>query len=556
MLSFEEWFAEQPLETRELLEAHTRGLRSALQKERDARTEAERRLRGLDEAVTKREDGKDFPAGDYAYVPDPQKPSTWKLRLTSTPGGKPDARIVGAAAAALGPGFRGQKVQIPADDLAAVKRKVRSAWRKANPDKGADEMPGGIKEAASLEEAANVAEWLESRIHAAFTNIADDLFGNGYVTREERIAMSGAIGDALDAFHQAMTDNAPALFKRGRWTVAPDAPEGAEVIESGIVPLVERAVRDDGTIPVKIIQPGWGSSGFYSPELLERDGPRVFKKGLKMFWDHPTITEEAERPERSLRDLAAELVADARWVEAGPGGPGLYADAKVFEAFGPAIDELAPHIGVSIRALGKAEPGEAEDREGRIVTEIVSAHSVDFVTTPGAGGRVLELFESARRRAATTEPEVNAVNEEEVKALQEAKDQAEEDLAAANAELQRMREASLLREAQDFVSQALEKVEMPAMTRTRLRENLAAQAPVTDGQLDQEAFSTIIDEAVKAELEYLAKVLGTGAIKGMGSAGSEDEGANLHEGYKAYYIRQGKGADEAEKLAALAVQGH
>ena len=45
----------------------------------------------------KTEDGEVFPASDYAYVPDPEKPSTWKLRLTSTPGGKPDSRIVGAA---------------------------------------------------------------------------------------------------------------------------------------------------------------------------------------------------------------------------------------------------------------------------------------------------------------------------------------------------------------------------------------------------------------------------------------------------------------------------
>jgi hypothetical protein len=98
--------------------------------------------------ATKREDGKDFPAKDYAYVPDATKPSTWKLRLTKTPGGGPDAGIVGAAIAALGKGFRGQKVSIPAADLAGVKAKVRAAWKKANPDKKAEDMPATIKEAA------------------------------------------------------------------------------------------------------------------------------------------------------------------------------------------------------------------------------------------------------------------------------------------------------------------------------------------------------------------------------------------------------------------------
>jgi hypothetical protein len=96
--------------------------------------------------ATKTEDGKAYPASDFAYVPDPAAPSTWKLRLTSTPGGDPDARIVGAALAALGPGgFRGQRVQIPSGDLAGVKSKVRSAWLKANPGKTRDDLPAVIK---------------------------------------------------------------------------------------------------------------------------------------------------------------------------------------------------------------------------------------------------------------------------------------------------------------------------------------------------------------------------------------------------------------------------
>src|SRR3990170_2881974 len=70
-----------------------------------------RGFKALGEKATRTEDGKAFPASDYAYVPDAAKPSAWKLRLTSTPGGKPDAGIVGAAIAAFSPGgFRGQRV--------------------------------------------------------------------------------------------------------------------------------------------------------------------------------------------------------------------------------------------------------------------------------------------------------------------------------------------------------------------------------------------------------------------------------------------------------------
>lgn len=94
----------------------------------------------------KTEDGKKFQAGDYAYVPDKEKPSTWKLRLTDTPGGAPDTRIVGAALAALGPtGFRGQKVQIPTSDLPSVKAKILAAWKKLHPDAKPEEIPRVLK---------------------------------------------------------------------------------------------------------------------------------------------------------------------------------------------------------------------------------------------------------------------------------------------------------------------------------------------------------------------------------------------------------------------------
>lgn len=107
----------------------------------------------------KTEDGETFPVSDYAYVPDPESPSTWKLRLTRTPGGKPDAGIVGAAAAALGSGFRGNKVSIPVADRDKVKAKVRSAWKEANPDKQEDEMPQVLQKTEGVD--MEKPKWLE-----------------------------------------------------------------------------------------------------------------------------------------------------------------------------------------------------------------------------------------------------------------------------------------------------------------------------------------------------------------------------------------------------------
>lgn len=99
----------------------------------------------------KTEGGKRFPAGDYAYVPDPDKSSSWKLRLTSEPGGEPDPRIVGMAVAALGEGFRGNRVQIPQADRAKVVARVRAAWLKANKDKGEKDLPATLKKSKEEE---------------------------------------------------------------------------------------------------------------------------------------------------------------------------------------------------------------------------------------------------------------------------------------------------------------------------------------------------------------------------------------------------------------------
>lgn len=148
-------------------------------------------------------------------------------------------------------------------------------------------------------------------------------------------------------------------------------------------------------IDVELITPGWGSSGYYSAEVLEAAGrDRVFAAGTHMYIDHPSASENNDRPERSLRDLAAVLAEDATW-----NGTALRGKARVFAPYQPLVAEMKDDIGVSIRAGGEVEMGEAEGRRGRIVTALVNATSVDFVTRAGRGGRIAQLLESARPTA-------------------------------------------------------------------------------------------------------------------------------------------------------------
>lgn len=79
--------------------------------------------------AVKIEGGMEFPAEAYAYVPDPESPSTWKLRLWETPEKKVTVAQLGRAAAALSPGgFRGRRVQLPAAAIEQVKRRIRKEY--------------------------------------------------------------------------------------------------------------------------------------------------------------------------------------------------------------------------------------------------------------------------------------------------------------------------------------------------------------------------------------------------------------------------------------------
>jgi len=63
--------------------------------------------------IYKTENGKQYSAAAYLYVPDPEHPSTWKLRIEEEPGVVTVAQL-GRAAAALSPaGFRGRRVRLP-----------------------------------------------------------------------------------------------------------------------------------------------------------------------------------------------------------------------------------------------------------------------------------------------------------------------------------------------------------------------------------------------------------------------------------------------------------
>lgn len=319
--------------------------------------------------------------------------------------------------------------------------------------------------------------------------------------------------------------------------------EATDLTETA-VSLNERAVRSDGTVQVKIIQNGWGSSGYYSRDVLERDVPQAFPPGTHMFWNHATVTEEAERPEGDLSRLAAVTVSPATWVENGPAGSGMYADARVFGGYRETLEEIAPYIGVSIRGMGSSHMGEADGREGRIIDAITAGRSIDFVTMPGAGGQIVQLFEAAGREPVALEstrpPAANHTEDAMSEALQEAQttiarleqelETRDAALTEAQAAVAKLREMLLLREARDYVAGALAEADLPDVTCTRLQRQLTANPPVIDGKLDEATYKERIDTAVTEAQAEIAAIAGSdGRIRGQGGVEPAPSRDNIQE---------------------------
>lgn len=159
-------------------------------------------------------------------------------------------------------------------------------------------------------------------------------------------------------------------------------------------PYDRKKKRKKRRYEAKVIESGWGSSGYYGASMLAEYGPKVFKSGTKVFMNHPSASEASDRPERDVHQLAGKLTTDAVFRE-----NALYAEIEFYSHYAPVIEEMMDDVGLSIHALGNAVEGEAEGRQGPIIESLVEDPftSVDVVTVAGAGGKFVALLESYKR---------------------------------------------------------------------------------------------------------------------------------------------------------------
>lgn len=328
---------------------------------------------------------------------------------------------------------------------------------------------------------------------------------------------------------------------------------------------------------VLLISPGWGSSGYWPAEVLERDGPAAFPAGTHQYIDHPTESELHERPERSIKDLAATLAGDAQWLPNGPEGPGLYAETVLSETWAPLIDAVAEDIGISVSTWAESVMGEAEGKRGPVIKRIAAAseaplNSVDFVTKAGRGGKLMPLLESARRNSGSPTPgaapqhegasvtatsvpkEADEMDEKQLQEQLEAAKREASELREANEALTtengRLRESVAVHEARTVVTEKLSAAELPEITKQRLRESLVKGASLAEDGTLAPAFAEAVEAAIADEVEYVAKLTESGKVRDQGGSFSQPDA--LHESFKSRYLAEGMSEEQAERMAAVA----
>lgn len=172
--------------------------------------------------------------------------------------------------------------------------------------------------------------------------------------------------------------------------------------------MIGEAEGRPGHVLVQLIRAGWSlNNTYYSAEVLRRDGPKAWPAGTLNYVDHASDADEESHPAGSLMRLASYQTTAASWDEE---RQALVAEVRPFAPWREAVIDWAASgaIGMSIRAWVYGEDGEAEGRKGFVVSSIPEGRSCDYVTVPAAGGALLAVLESVRRRSSSEARNVGA----------------------------------------------------------------------------------------------------------------------------------------------------
>jgi hypothetical protein len=339
---------------------------------------------------------------------------------------------------------------------------------------------------AKIREARNIGQWIESRLHLELTQLADDMYGDGRLTRDERISLSSAVGDALTAFAGDLEKSAPQLYTRDLWADPEALAMAAEVTR----PARETAAADTEQAVQDAVSQAYSNADDETYSWLRDYDPDAKVAYFELSVAGACTTYQQSYSVADSGDV--ELTGDKTEVNRRI----TYVPAGTSESATPQIVPVHP-------------AGQSTTTKEHTMPEIEEGAKVSITET----------------RLRTLEADAGRVPALEAKVVTETAraDKAEQDLAVASAsEYARTFGVARVKESNSELDPtAVDRIVAEAMRDIPLTEAEAA----VDRRLDTDAFGKKVDDAQKAEETYLATVIKGrgGSVQGLGQTDSTPE---------------------------------
>ncbi|MBU2249597.1 MAG: ChaB family protein [Gammaproteobacteria bacterium] len=421
---------------------------------KEALKEARATLAWLKEqGATKTEDGASYPAAAFAYVPDPETPSGWKLRIWESLERQVTRGQLGKSAAALSPGGSlGKTSQMPATEVSAAKRKIRAEYRRLEvPD---EEIPRWVKETESRTIISDVISLAEATIS-----------GKGVA---QVIIIKSGLNSSKDRYYPAEVLARDYQVFEGVKMYADHPTEDEEKqrpersIRDWVATLKNVHVDESGQLigEAVIVEPWMQAklANLRDQSMLSEMGISINAVGTASKGEIEGV--KTNVIERIVRVRSVDFVTE-------PGAGGM---VQIYEADRDADVDL-----VSLDILRERRPDLVKSIENEVKSQLLQE----------------------ARKVMESEERIKELETQNAGLVQE-----KDDLQGKLTEAEK---AGMKAEAKFAIDKAVGESELPELARARILEKFVG-AESADG----------ITEAIKAESDYIAALTEAGKVKGMG----------------------------------------
>lgn len=446
--------------------------------------------------ATKTEDGENYPQSAFAYAPDADTPSGWKLRMWETPDKKLTKVQLGRAAAALSPGgFRGNKVAIPEEALPGVKRKIRAAYRAIGVED--EDISRWVKEVETRERLFSYVPLSEATIEdKGVARVV--VIKAGFNSDKSRFYPADMLRRDYGVF-----EGAKMYADHPTESEANERPERS--IRDWVATLTDVTADEAGTIT--------GVANIHKSWLMEtlaslRDKKLLSEMGISI----NAIGSASKATIEDVETLVVEKLVTSPFnsvdfvTEPGAGG-----EVTLYEADRNRDIDL-----VGIAALKERRP------------DLVQVIESDAMAS----------MQQEVKQMLDTEARVKELEGENAKLVVQ-----RDGLQSQVTEAEKAQAKAV---AQAAIKEAVDKAELPEAAKARL---IAAHADdvTADG----------ITEAIQSEVDYIKQLAESGKVRGLGSTVQSTTGDKdaFKESMKSMWIGQGKTDEESERLASIAAKG-